>query len=508
MLDICIKKSGKTVFEQELSRSEKIKRSKFFLPILLLVAASGIAALAIIAKPEVVKEESEFPPLVVEVSQANLDEELRSSAFQGEVRAKTDIELVTQVTGKVTQVSEKFIEGGQFSKGEMILQIDDADYRVALKLAQASVAEASVELDIEKASAETNKREWQNLVGESIEKANPLRLNKPQVQRARARLDAAKAQLAQARLDYDRTKISAPFDGRIMTKSAELGQFVARGSSIGRVFSTDSAEIRIAMSDTQISELGLSLGQIPDSAEAIPARVSTRFGSNNYLWQGYLRSIDASVDSETRLLFGTVVVDQPFEIVSGNGFPLAPGLYVDVELDAAEKVAGVSVPRTALRSGTTVYVVQDGKIKFKKVNTIFTSPQVAVLSIGAENSVLPGDLVVTSPVPAAFDGMPVKIKENKQQLVVNNDDDPLSEGLVPDSEFVENGLNAQTTKVLTPLATTEQLINTSISELPEASLPGEQSSTELELFEEAKIEPVKTLNATDSGLVEQVVTPI
>jgi RND family efflux transporter MFP subunit len=495
------------VFEQELSRSEKIKRSKFFLPILLLVLAGGITALLLISKPEVVKEENEFPPLVVEVSQASLDEELRSSAFQGEVRAKTDIELVTQVTGKVTQVSDKFIEGGQFAKDETILQIDDADYRVALKLAEASVAEASVELDIEKASAETNKREWQNLIGESIEKADPLRLNKPQVQRARARLDAAKAQLAQAKLDFDRTKISAPFDGRIMSKSAELGQFVARGSSIGRVFSTDSVEIRIAMSDTQISELGLNLGQIPNSAKAIPAQVSTRFGNNTYQWQGYLRSIDASVDNETRLLFGTVVVDHPFENLSGNGFPLAPGLYVDIELDAAEKVAGISVPRTALRSGTTVYVVKDGKINFKKANTIFTSQQIAVLSVGDENAVLPGDLVVTSPVPAAFDGMPVKIKGDNQQPVVKDSKDQSAKRLEQDGELAETSLDVPVPDVSAPLAASEQFSNSLGTEQP-AGLPSEQSMPQPEPFEEPKIMPVKSLDAPDSGSVKQVASPI
>lgn len=421
------------MFEQELSRSEKIKRSKFFLPILLLVAAGGIATLLIVSKPEVEKEENEFPPLVVEVSEASLDEELRSSGFQGAVRAKTDIQLVAQVTGKVTEVSDKFIEGGQFAKGETILRIDDADYRVALKLAEASVAEASVELDIEKASAETNKREWQDLVGESLDKANPLRLNKPQVQRARARLDAAKAQLAQAKLDFDRTRISAPFDGRIMSKAAELGQFVARGSSIGRVFSTDSVEIRIPMSDTQISELGLSLGQIPNKTDMIEARVSTRFGESDYHWQGYLKSIDASVDSETRLLFGTIVVDQPFEVTSGSGFPLAPGLYVDVELDAAEKVTGVSIPRTALRSGNTIYVVEDGKIKFKRVSTLFTSPEVAVLRVDTDESILPGEMVVTSPVPGAFNGMAVKVNSRNEGAVAKSEAEPLNEPIAVDS---------------------------------------------------------------------------
>ena len=398
------------IFEEEKSLWEKVKSSKFFLPVVILLGAGVVTAVLLGTSPKVEEEEHEFPPLVVEVSEASLDEEMRSSLFQGEVRAKTDIEMVTQVTGKVTSVSDKFIEGGQFDEGEVILEIDDADYQVALKSAESAVAEAKVQLDIELASAETSKKEWQDLVGESLDKANPLRLNKPQVQRARARLDAARAQLAQARLDYERTKVRAPFAGRIMRKSAELGQFVSRGGSIGRMFSTDSVEIRIPMSDLQISELGLGLGQITSDREPIEARVHTQFGKDRHSWLGYLKSVDASVDNETRLLFGTVVVEQPFDQSEGQGIPLAPGLFVDVELDAAEAVAGVSVPRTALRSGDQVYLVQEGKLKFQRVKPLFTSPQVAVLSIESNDSILPGQQVVVSPVPGAFEGMSVEVK--------------------------------------------------------------------------------------------------
>lgn len=379
------------------------------MPTIVLLAGIGVAVLLFINKPEVVEEKNEFPPLAVQVYQATLDERVRSSLFQGEVRAKTDIELVAQVTGTVTAVSPKFIEGGQFAANDVILQIDDADYQVALKSADAAVAEARVQLDIELASAETSKKEWRDLVGQSLDKADPLRLNQPQVRRARARLNAAIAQRAQAQLDYERTKVRAPFAGRIMRKSAALGQFVSRGSSIGRVFSTDSVEIRIPMSDLQISELELSLGHFQSGQERVAARVKTRFGNRDYRWPGYLKSIDASVDNETRLLFGTIVVDRPFDVDQGQGIPLAPGLFVDVELDAAHTVAGVSVPRSALRGGNQVYVVENNELKFRSVTTLFTSPDVAILNIDGDGSISPGDMVVVSPVPGARAGMSVEV---------------------------------------------------------------------------------------------------
>lgn len=411
------KRDKKVYSELNLEETKPESRfKKYLFPLAFIVGAVVIAVLLHMAKPKVVEEKTEFPPLTVDVAEATLDESVLSSIFQGSVRAKTDIELVTQVTGKVVSVSDKFIEGGQFEKGDVILKIDDSDYRVALKSAQARVAEAKVELDLELAAAENNKKEWQRLVGESLENADPLRLNKPQVQRARARLDAAKAQLAQAQLDFNRTRVKAPFSGRLTNKTAEVGQFISRGSSVGRIFSTDSVEIRIPMSDLQISELGIGLGQIPDAKKKLPAKVLVQFGKQDYAWNGYLKSIDASIDKQTRLLYGTVVVDQPFK--ANQNLPLAPGMFVDVELAAAKKVSGVRVPRTALRSGNRVYVIENNKLVFKQADTLFTSPEIAVLDVKTNSAVLPGDKVIISAVPGAFEGMSV---ESKQQLVASLD---------------------------------------------------------------------------------------
>ena len=345
----------------------------------------------------------------MDVYSATLDEHVWSSNFQGPVRAKTDIELVTQVTGKVVEVSDQFIEGGQFEAGEMLLKIDYADYQVALKSAEAAVASATVDLDIELAAAATNAREWQELQGKPIEEANPLLLNKPQTMRAKANLDAAKAELAAAKLNLSRTIIAAPFDGRIMSKSAELGQFLSRGASVGRVFSTQLMEIRIPMTDIQIGELGLSLGYKSNEDSMLMAKVSAKFGIEEQQWQGYLKSVDASIDSETRLLYSTIVVEQPFEISDKHSSPLVPGLFVDVEISAAQPLEGIKIPRTALRKGTEVYTVEDGKLRIKTVQVVYTSEDFAVISNDESSLVKVGEQVIVSSVPGAYEGLPVKI---------------------------------------------------------------------------------------------------
>jgi len=392
----------------------------------IITGAVVIVVLMMTLKSKPEEEETKKPPLVVKVAEAVMKQQIVTSTFQGEVRAKTNIELVTQVTGKVTSVSDKFIEGGRFMPGETLLQIDDADYRVALKSAEADVASAQVDLDIQLATAVTNAKEWQDLQGKPIEEANPLRLNKPQIDRSKARLDAAKAGLAAAQLNYDRTRISAPFEGRIMTKSAELGQFMARGASVGRVFATDAMEVRIPMTDVQISELGLSLGySAQDSAsKGLPAKVSAIFGVDRREWQGYLTSVDASIDTQTRLLFATIVVEQPFAQNGAQSVPLVPGLFVDVELASPQKIVGIEIPRSALRNGNQVYIYKDDTLELKPVKVVFTSEEFVIVNNNEQTALSAGEQVIVTSVPGAHDGMAVTLPELvKAELVSGEDDD-------------------------------------------------------------------------------------
>ena len=397
------------------------KLKPFLFGTAILAGAIAIVVVLGVFKPETEQEETEQPPLVVSVADAHYKEQTVYATFQGEVRAKTNIDLVTQVTGKVTSVSDKFVEGGEFKAGETLLQIDTSDYLVALKSAEASVASAQVDVDMEQATAANRVREWQDLQGRPLDQANPLVLNKPQIDRAKARLAAAKAELAAANLNYQRTKISAPFDGRIMTKSAELGQFLSRGEGIGRVFATQAMEVRIPMTDVQISELGLRLGYsaLEKDTTEIPAKVSASFGDALYSWKGYVKSVDASIDAQTRLLFATISVDRPFNQEGEAAVPLVPGLFVDVELASPRQLVGLELPRTALRNGNQVYAYDNDALRLKPVNVIYTSRDKVIVEQNSSGIEI-GEQVITSSVPGAHEGMPVKLVGYKQLAEVKS----------------------------------------------------------------------------------------
>ena len=112
---------------------------------------------------------------------------------QGEVRPRTDINLTAQVAGKIVDTSAAFVDGGAFDKGDLLIKIEDADYRVAVATAKARVAQAEEGLRMEEAESALAARDYEDL-GRS-ENASELALRMPQLAQARANFEAARAEL-------------------------------------------------------------------------------------------------------------------------------------------------------------------------------------------------------------------------------------------------------------------------------------------------------------------------
>ncbi len=73
---------------------------------------------------------------------------------QGEVEAEHTIDLVNEVAGRVRDVAPAFVAGGYFETGDILLELDPTDYDLARIRAEAKVAEAREELEIEKSESQ------------------------------------------------------------------------------------------------------------------------------------------------------------------------------------------------------------------------------------------------------------------------------------------------------------------------------------------------------------------
>jgi RND family efflux transporter MFP subunit len=295
-------------------------------PLLVVLAGIGLVQALVATKPAPETKEDELRLVSLYVEDVKADTVTLKVETQGEVRPKTEIDLVPQVEGRVVFVADELAEGAEFGPDTTLIKIDDADYRLASVRAEARVAEAKTNLERELANAQIKRDEWK--VKQTSKEPTPFALNEPQVAEARAKILSAEAELAEARLDLDRTSIRVPFRGRVREKAVGLGQYVTPGVPLGRVFSTDTIEIRLPLTDSQLFELDLPLGFVADGDDAPEVTLRAQVGKREYTWQGRIVRTQAAVDQQTRLIYAFAEVNDPYGISQGSSMPLAVGLFV------------------------------------------------------------------------------------------------------------------------------------------------------------------------------------
>ena len=369
-------------------------------PVLILVGTVGVIAVlgALRPAPEEAEEQDAGQAVfVAEAQRANITLDV---SVQGEVQPLREIELIPEVGGKIVSVSPAFIDGGMFEAGEILIEIEPADYRLAVTRARANVAEAQQTLVREEAEARLAQQEWDEL-GEG--EATPLALRQPQMDQARARLDAADAALQEAELALSRTAVRAPFAGRVREKSADLGQYVSPGQSLAQIFSTEAVEVRLPLTDAQMGMVGLPIAYFAQGAEEGPEVVFNAIvGGELRQWRGRIVRTDAALDPQTRILHAIAQVQDPYGAGADNDAPMAVGLFVNAEIDGRMVEDAVVIPRAGLRNLDQVYVAKaDNTLEIRTVQMVSATGESAVLAGGVEA----GERVVVSPMQSAVNGL-------------------------------------------------------------------------------------------------------
>ena len=246
-------------------------------------------------------------------------------------------------------------------------------------------------------------------------KPTDFALNKPQVQDAQAQLRAAKANLKEAKLNVERTSIKVPFKGRVVEKMVGEGQYIAAGSSLGKVFATDVVEVRLPLTDIQLTELDLPMGFMATEGNGPEVTFTSTMGRSQHQWKGRIIRTNASVDQQTRLIYAIAEVQDPYGKGADFGVPFAVGMFVQANVAGVESREAMVIPRDALRNADKVYVVdQENKLDIRSVEVISTSTERVLISAGVEV----GEKVAVSTLPNAAQGMLVEpVNKNEAQMV-------------------------------------------------------------------------------------------
>jgi RND family efflux transporter MFP subunit len=383
------------------------KLIKIIAPIAVVAASIGAYALLQVSRPEPEKNDQGPRPTTVYTATVVERPTQLEVITQGEVRSRTEINLVSQVGGRVVETSPEFIEGGRIKPGEPLLQIEDTDYRLALSQAQARLADAELAVQQALADQDVARKQLRN-----DPNASDLALKKPQVAQARALREAAIAGLEQARLDLQRTSVTLPFEGRVADTMVQVGQFITPGTILARVFGTELVEVRLPLNNAQLASLGLPIGYIAGPGNGMPVTFSAKVAGQHHQWQGKLVRLDASVDTETRMLYAIAEVADPYgAAASDKGMPLAVGLFVEARIQGRALERAAVIPGSALRAGNTVFLIdEEGMLDIREVDVAHANRERAVVSAGLKA----GERVVVSAIRNPIQGMALNATDPRE----------------------------------------------------------------------------------------------
>ena len=341
---------------------------------------------------------------VTEVVKQNLRIPIQA---QGTVTPLQETSVMSEVNGRIIEVSPSFIVGGFVSKDDVLLRIDPRNYETSLLRAEASVKSAQSNLAQETGRAKVAEQEWKKTPRgkQRTQASKDLYLRKPQLDQALAQMLAAQADLNTARDNLERTSIRAPYDALIRTKHSELGQFVAAGTPLVDIFSVEYAQVRLPIPQNKLKYLELpELGTMQNGS---PVDLYTEVGGQIKRWSAYMHHTEGVFDARSRVLFSVVRIEDPYGLQYPRAEPLRIGTFVNARIEGKELFDIVRLPRYVIRAGNSLWVIDGtGHLRTRAVTLLRAGGDFVYVSAGLND----GELVSLTTLDSSFEGAQVRIE--------------------------------------------------------------------------------------------------
>jgi len=387
--------------KSEIESAAPFKKQLPRVIVVLLFACIGAYTLYLY-QPEAEKKIAKDEPPFAEYIVANMQPISIPILSQGSVKAKTIIKLVSEVNGRVIRMNQLRFNGGFFKKGDLLLRIDDTEYQLKLTKAKSLVAAAKQKLI--KVETEAGQAMYDlKHIGRDPSRSSSYALREPQLMEAQANLHSAQADLKIAILQIERTKIKAPFDGRVISKKVDVAQYVSAGTVLAEIYSTESVIVRLPLRLNQADLLGLELHEEQKGKNKIKINLSTVSINKIHQWQASLSHIEGEIDVRNRLIYLVAEIDSPFahHLKHLNRPPLTPGMFVKAKLSGAVKNI-IKLPRAVLKRGGNVWVIdEESKLKILKIGILYKDEKFIYVNSGLKQ----GYKVITSPIDYPLNGM-------------------------------------------------------------------------------------------------------
>jgi len=382
---------------------------KRFAPVLLILGALIVVVLMDVFKSEPIKAEVPDAALAVKTQVLNATEVTLSVESQGTVRARTQTTLISEVSGTVLEVSDQFIVGGTFKKGDVLMRLDPVDHEVALQRAKAQLISRNALLQLEKARAVQAKKEWE-MTGRPESEAPLLALRQPYLAEAEANILQAQAEVKQAQTKLQRATIRAPYAGMVSVKSVDVGQYVTTGSRLGETFALEFVEVRLPLTAKDLSQMEPRSFQNMNSGNKVVLSGSVNGRSAD--WSAVIVRSEGVVNELNRSQYLVARVSDPYGLNQPllTSVPsLLVGTFVTAKLPGKTLKGVFKVPRSALLQGSRVAVVDEmQKLQINAVEVVFNDEGYYYISEGLKDDVE----VIVSAIGTPIEGIKLEVKNS------------------------------------------------------------------------------------------------
>lgn len=407
-------------------------RMKMTLPVVIVLGGFCMFLMMIALAPSPAKKNVNRRLPVVQIQTVSL-ETLRIPVFsQGIVTPTKEIQMVSVVNGPVTYVAPNMVDGGVVKKGQLLLKISDRSYQQDKSKVEAQRAQV--------VSAQIAKKGELRIRGTLRTTAGKAQLNE-----VNAAVAAADANLQSMNDLIAKTEIRAPFDGLLRNTNIKHGQMLSSGTLIGSVFGPEKAEVRLPLSDKQLSLIdvpfyfenaqeqseevkeesdtsemvknesarqteALDVSIAGEAKKAVTSKVvfTANFGEDQFKWYGKVIRTAGGRSELNRLQYLISEVDKPFgrDEAQANRPPLSPGFFVEANIEGKAFDNIVILPRKAYRTNRRVWLVDnENRLVSKEVELLYRGKKGVYLKGGLQT----GDQVVVSDMRVFLEGAEVKV---------------------------------------------------------------------------------------------------
>ncbi len=287
----------------------------------------------------------------------------------GTLEAEREVDIVARIGGPLTDLRTE--EGMQVSSGQLLAQVDEAEPRAQVEIAQVSLQQAERALERARASFENS------VVSQEV------------YDTAVSTFESARAQLDGSRIQFGYTRVEAPFDGLIIERVVKFGETVTPGQRLFRISDFDPLLCTIGVPERDLTRL--SVGQ--------PARIEVEaFPEESF--QGRVLRVSPVVDASTGTIRVTLEVDR-----QGR---LSPGMFATVRLVTDVRENALILPKRALSLESladSVFVVEDGVAYRRNITLGYEEEERVEVTSGLQTN----DRVIVVGQDGLTDATPVQI---------------------------------------------------------------------------------------------------